>query len=185
MSGRGLSLYTAWELFCYNCLSSILFPRTKKLTCGYCLSLSVSFLLFFLFSVFLGKNILIFSRKWKTYFINICLHPFFISSLLSPLLLIFLCYLSNLFILNICLQWALMTMLDPRGSLANLLYIGYGGNPASALHVTRRRSVDRKKQQTERNVFHCLVFGPKNAGKSTLLNSFLGRYCLEPMSCPL
>jgi hypothetical protein len=121
----------------------------------------------------------------EDFFINICLHPFFISSLLSPLLLIFLCYLSNLFILNICLQWALMTMLDPRGSLANLLYIGYGGNPASALHVTRRRSVDRKKQQTERNVFHCLVFGPKNAGKSTLLNSFLGRYCLEPMSCPL
>ncbi|KAG5246196.1 GTP-binding family protein [Salix suchowensis] len=82
---------------------------------------------------------------------------------------------GNLTLKGFLSKWALMTMLDPRGSLANLLYIGYGGNPASALHVTRRRSVDRKKQQTERNVFHCLVFGPKNAGKSTLLNSFIGR----------
>ncbi|KAJ6773900.1 MITOCHONDRIAL RHO GTPASE 2 [Salix purpurea] len=82
---------------------------------------------------------------------------------------------GNLTLKGFLSEWALMTMLDPRGSLANLLYIGYGGNPASALHVTRRRSVDRKKQQTERNVFHCLVFGPKNAGKSTLLNSFIGR----------
>ncbi|CAK7346604.1 unnamed protein product [Dovyalis caffra] len=82
---------------------------------------------------------------------------------------------GNLTLKGFLSEWALMTMLDPRGSLANLLYIGYGGNPASALRVTRRRSVDRKKQQTERNVFHCLVFGPKNAGKSALLNSFLGR----------
>lgn len=71
-----------------------------------------------------------------------------------------------------------MTRLDPSRSLANLIYIGYNGDPASALHVTRRRSVDRKKQRTERNVFQCLVFGPKNSGKSALLSSLLGRYCL-------
>ncbi|XP_028789287.1 mitochondrial Rho GTPase 2-like isoform X1 [Neltuma alba] len=72
-------------------------------------------------------------------------------------------------------QWALMTLLDPRSCLANLIYIGYSGNPAAALRVTRRRSVDRKKQKTERNVFQCYVFGSKNAGKSTLLYSFLRR----------
>lgn len=72
-------------------------------------------------------------------------------------------------------QWALMTALDPRLSLANLVYIGYGGDPASALRTTRRRSVDRKKQRSERNVFQCFVFGPKSAGKSSLLNSLLGR----------
>ncbi|KAF7818316.1 mitochondrial Rho GTPase 2-like isoform X1 [Senna tora] len=72
-------------------------------------------------------------------------------------------------------QWALMTLLDPPCSLANLIYIGYSGNPAAALRVTRRRSVDRKKQTTERNVFQCYVFGSKNAGKSTLLYSFLKR----------
>ena len=71
-----------------------------------------------------------------------------------------------------------MTSLDPQLSLANLVYIGYGGDPASALRVTRRRSIDCKKQKTERNVFQCFVFGPKSAGKSSLLNSLLGRYCI-------
>ncbi|KEH23750.1 putative small GTPase superfamily, EF-hand domain pair [Medicago truncatula] len=72
-------------------------------------------------------------------------------------------------------QWALMTLLDPPCTLANLIYIGYSGNPAAALRVTRRRSVDRKKQTTERNVFQCYVFGSKNAGKSALLDALLGR----------
>ncbi|XP_057966569.1 mitochondrial Rho GTPase 1-like isoform X2 [Malania oleifera] len=72
-------------------------------------------------------------------------------------------------------EWALMTLLDPARTLANLTYIGYAGDLTSAVRVTRRRLLDRKKQQTERNVFHCFVFGPKNAGKSALLNSFLGR----------
>ncbi|MED6210465.1 hypothetical protein PIB30_064371 [Stylosanthes scabra] len=72
-------------------------------------------------------------------------------------------------------QWALMTLLDPTVSLANLIYLGYSGNPATALRVTRRRSADRKKQTTERNVFQCYVLGSKNAGKSALLNSFLER----------
>nr|XP_027096847.1 mitochondrial Rho GTPase 1-like [Coffea arabica]XP_027115679.1 mitochondrial Rho GTPase 1-like [Coffea arabica] len=72
-------------------------------------------------------------------------------------------------------EWALMTLLNPNQSLANLIYIGYNCDAASAFHVTRRRSVDRKKQRTERDVHQCFVFGPKNAGKSTLLKSFLGR----------
>ncbi|KAH1194887.1 Mitochondrial Rho GTPase 2 [Glycine max] len=72
-------------------------------------------------------------------------------------------------------QWVLMTLLDPPCSLANLIYIGYSGNPAAALRVTRRRAVDRKKQATEKNVFQCYVFGSKNAGKSALLDSLLGR----------
>ncbi|XP_048432626.1 mitochondrial Rho GTPase 1-like [Pyrus x bretschneideri] len=71
-------------------------------------------------------------------------------------------------------EWALMTLLNPNRSLANLIYVGYNGSPASAIHVTRKRSVDRKRKKTERNV-SCFVFGPKNAGKSPLLNSFIGR----------
>ncbi|KAI8522884.1 hypothetical protein RHMOL_Rhmol13G0031700 [Rhododendron molle] len=71
--------------------------------------------------------------------------------------------------------WAFMTLRDPARSLANLIYIGYNCDPASALRVTSRRLADRKKQQTDRNVFQCFVFGPKNAGKSALLKSFLGR----------
>lgn len=69
-----------------------------------------------------------------------------------------------------------MTLLDPQKSLANLICIGYGHDSASTFSVTRKRSVDRKKQRTERNVFQCFVFGPKKSGKSALLDSFLGRY---------
>ncbi|KAL5792946.1 hypothetical protein ACOSP7_001540 [Xanthoceras sorbifolium] len=83
--------------------------------------------------------------------------------------------MGNLTLNGFLSEWALMTLLDPRRSLANLIYIGYGGDPASTLRVTRRRLTDRKKQRTERNVFRCFVFGPKKAGKSALLNSFLGR----------
>ncbi|KAE8687308.1 Mitochondrial Rho GTPase 2 [Hibiscus syriacus] len=72
-------------------------------------------------------------------------------------------------------EWALMTLLDPARSLENLIYIGYPGDPSSAIRVTRRRRLDRKKQQSERTVLHCFVFGPANAGKSALINSFLGR----------
>lgn len=72
-------------------------------------------------------------------------------------------------------KWALMTLLDPAGSMANLIYIGYSSDPASAFHVTRRRRLDRKRQQSQRNVFQCFVFGQKNAGKSALLNAFIGR----------
>ncbi|XP_024017356.1 mitochondrial Rho GTPase 2 isoform X2 [Morus notabilis] len=83
--------------------------------------------------------------------------------------------LGNLSLNGFLSEWDLMTLLDPFRSLANLVYIGYNGDPASALRVTRRRTIDRKKQRTERSVFQCFVFGPKNAGKSTLLDSLLGR----------
>ncbi|PWA79132.1 mitochondrial Rho GTPase [Artemisia annua] len=72
-------------------------------------------------------------------------------------------------------QWALMTLLDPAQSLAYLRYLGYTGDPATAFRVTRKRSLDVKKKHTDRHVFQCFVFGPKNAGKSALLSSFVGR----------
>ncbi|KAJ8772033.1 hypothetical protein K2173_027210 [Erythroxylum novogranatense] len=72
-------------------------------------------------------------------------------------------------------EWALMTLLDPSRAVENLIYLNYPGDPATAVRVMRKRCLDRKKQQSERNVFQCFVFGPKHAGKSALLNSFLGR----------
>ncbi|PON55290.1 Parvalbumin [Parasponia andersonii] len=83
--------------------------------------------------------------------------------------------LGNLSLNGFLSEWALMTLLDPLRSLANLMYIGYSGDPASALRVNRRRIIDQKKHKTERNVFQCFVFGAKNAGKSALLNSLLER----------
>ncbi|XP_058083683.1 mitochondrial Rho GTPase 1-like isoform X3 [Magnolia sinica] len=73
------------------------------------------------------------------------------------------------------LLWTLMTLVEPASSLANLIYIGYSGDPASAFHITRRRRLDCKRQQSQRNVLQCYVFGPKNAGKSALLNALIGR----------
>ncbi|XP_052187372.1 mitochondrial Rho GTPase 1-like isoform X2 [Diospyros lotus] len=72
-------------------------------------------------------------------------------------------------------EWALMTLLDPIRSIENLIYIGYAGDPSSAIRITRRRQLDRKKQQSDRTVFQCFVFGPKKAGKSALLSSLIGR----------
>ncbi|XP_061337998.1 mitochondrial Rho GTPase 1-like [Gastrolobium bilobum] len=74
-------------------------------------------------------------------------------------------------------EWALMTLLNPTFSVENLIYIGYPGDPSSAIRVTRKRRLDRKKQHSERNVLQCFVFGPRKAGKSALLNSFIaGKY---------
>ena len=72
-----------------------------------------------------------------------------------------------------------MTLLDPAFSMENLIYIGYSSDISSAVHVTRKRRLDRKKQQCERNVFQCFVFGPKKSGKSALLDAFLGRSSYE------
>ncbi|XP_015695223.1 mitochondrial Rho GTPase 1-like [Oryza brachyantha] len=72
-------------------------------------------------------------------------------------------------------KWALMTLLHPPSSFANLIYVGYSGDFDSAFTTTRKRKVDRKKQQTQRNVFQCYVFGPRGAGKTALLQSFLKR----------
>lgn len=79
-------------------------------------------------------------------------------------------------------EWALMTLLDPSRAMENLIYLGYPGDHSNAVRITRRRRLDRKKQQSERNVFQCFVFGPKNAGKSALLNSFVGRSFSETSS---
>ncbi|KAK2972484.1 hypothetical protein RJ640_017656 [Escallonia rubra] len=72
-------------------------------------------------------------------------------------------------------EWALMTLLDPIRSVENLIYIGYSGDPPSAIRVTRKRRTDRRKQQTDRNILQCFVFGPHQSGKSALLAAFIGR----------
>jgi mitochondrial Rho GTPase 1 len=74
------------------------------------------------------------------------------------------------------LQWALMTLLEPTFSVENLIYIGFPSDPSTAVRVTRRRSLDRKMQHSDRNVLQCFVFGPRGAGKSALLKSFIRWY---------
>ncbi|PIA30248.1 hypothetical protein AQUCO_05700154v1 [Aquilegia coerulea] len=72
-------------------------------------------------------------------------------------------------------KWSLMTLLEPNKSLANLIYIGYVGDPASAFDITKARRLNSTKKQSERKVLQSFVFGPNGAGKSALLNSFLRR----------
>nr|AUS89406.1 MIRO GTPase 2-like protein [Sesuvium portulacastrum] len=72
-------------------------------------------------------------------------------------------------------KWALMTLLEPAKSVEYLKYLMYGGDASSAIRLTRKRRTDRKKRQSERNVYQCFVFGPKKAGKSALLDASLGR----------
>uniref|UniRef100_A0A0E0CA66 Mitochondrial Rho GTPase n=1 Tax=Oryza meridionalis TaxID=40149 RepID=A0A0E0CA66_9ORYZ len=78
-------------------------------------------------------------------------------------------------------KWTLMTLIHPSNSFANLIYVGYPGDFDSAFTTTRKRRVDRKKKQTQRNVFQCYVFGPRHAGKTSLLQSFLKR---QPSDAP-
>ncbi|MFQ6640655.1 hypothetical protein Gotur_016076, partial [Gossypium turneri] len=75
-----------------------------------------------------------------------------------------------------------MKTLNKHLKLLFLLFSFSTGDFSSAIGITGRRRLDRKKQQSERNVFQCFVFGPANAGKSALMNSFLGRPYLDSYS---
>ncbi|KAI4294914.1 hypothetical protein MLD38_040802 [Melastoma candidum] len=77
-------------------------------------------------------------------------------------------------------EWSLMTLLDPAKSLENIVYIEYPVDPSSAVRSTKKRRITRKKQQADRNVFYCWVFGPEKPSKLSLLNSFLGRPFSDP-----
>jgi Ras family protein T1 len=70
----------------------------------------------------------------------------------------------------------MMTLLDYRTTLNYLAYLGYDeGDIRQAVHVTRSRKADRKKNKVTRNVFLCYVFGAKHSGKSSLLRSFINK----------
>ena len=71
-----------------------------------------------------------------------------------------------------------MTLLEPARSVEHLICIGFQGDPLSAIRITRRRLLDRKKKRCERKVVQCFVFGPNSARKSALLNCFLGRFAI-------
>ncbi|XP_074600717.1 mitochondrial Rho GTPase [Brevipalpus obovatus] len=72
--------------------------------------------------------------------------------------------------------WILMTNVDVKKTMELLAYLGYNekeDNQLSAIHVTRDKRIDLQKRQTTRTVFCCHVIGPKDAGKSSFLKSFL------------
>ncbi|UYV79795.1 RHOT2 [Cordylochernes scorpioides] len=75
--------------------------------------------------------------------------------------------------------WVLVTLLNVKRTLEYLAYLGYVENPGepqtSAVTVTREKGADPKKQLGDRNVYLCQVIGPQGAGKSSIMQAFLGR----------
>lgn len=51
------------------------------------------------------------------------------------------------------MRWRLMANSDPRSALANILYLGYDGDPASLFTITKPRRQERKPEQRSRTVF--------------------------------
>lgn len=90
-------------------------------------------------------------------------------------------FLHNLYMLYVTntisswLQWDLMTLIDPPQSLAYLIYLGYTGDPATAFCVTRKRSLDFKKQHTQRHVFQCFVFWPQKFWQICIVDFICGK----------
>ncbi|XP_074178849.1 mitochondrial Rho GTPase 2 isoform X2 [Rhinolophus sinicus] len=77
-------------------------------------------------------------------------------------------------------QWTLVTYLDVQRCLEHLGYLGYPilckqDSQAHAITVTREKTLDQEKGQTQRNVLLCKVVGARGVGKSSFLQAFLGR----------
>ncbi|XP_023672342.2 mitochondrial Rho GTPase 2 [Paramormyrops kingsleyae] len=76
-------------------------------------------------------------------------------------------------------QWMLTAYLDVRCCLGYLGYLGYPvlteqDSQIAAVMVTREKTIDLEKGQTQRSVFLCKVFGCHGAGKTAFLQTFLG-----------
>ncbi|KAH9365932.1 hypothetical protein HPB48_012202 [Haemaphysalis longicornis] len=76
-------------------------------------------------------------------------------------------------------HWALTTALDVHKTLECLAYLGYIGasdeNQLSAVQVTSEKQLESQQQrQSTRQVLHCRVLGPQDAGKTCFLRGLLG-----------
>lgn len=90
-------------------------------------------------------------------------------------------------------QWSMTTFLDYRTTLEYLGYFGYGDRvertdkrsgeepTTTALRVTRQRKTRKRDGRVyrasvaDRTVFNCFILGARGCGKTSLLESFLGR----------
>uniref|UniRef100_A0A158R4B8 Mitochondrial Rho GTPase n=1 Tax=Syphacia muris TaxID=451379 RepID=A0A158R4B8_9BILA len=71
--------------------------------------------------------------------------------------------------------WIMTTFLDIAHALELLAYLGFQMRHESQLDaITRDKRIDYTEKFTARNVFQCHVIGPKNAGKTAFVHSFVG-----------
>ncbi|KAH3671597.1 hypothetical protein OGAPHI_000300 [Ogataea philodendri] len=87
-------------------------------------------------------------------------------------------------------QWSMTTFLDYKVTLAYLGYFGYEDKSANgkvsstttALRITKSRKMKKRNNRlyrggvSDRTVFNCFVLGAPGCGKTSLMESFLGRH---------
>jgi len=77
--------------------------------------------------------------------------------------------------------WNLTSLLDPEKCCQLLAHLGYDyytphlPHKAAPLAETKDRKADLAKRQTNKTVYSCLVVGPRDAGKTTFCQRFLGK----------
>eukprot|EP00088_Acartia_fossae_P034330 TRINITY_DN35243_c0_g1_i2.p1 TRINITY_DN35243_c0_g1~~TRINITY_DN35243_c0_g1_i2.p1 ORF type:complete len:508 (-),score=61.70 TRINITY_DN35243_c0_g1_i2:215-1657(-) len=78
--------------------------------------------------------------------------------------------------------WHLKALLNPEKCRQTLAYLGYDylspavASKPSPLALTKDKPGDMAKQhQSSKSVYSCLVIGPRDAGKTTFCQTFLGR----------
>lgn len=85
-------------------------------------------------------------------------------------------------------QWSMTTFLDYKITTAYLVYFGFEEDARVALQITRPRRMRRRSGRlyrssvSDRKVLNCFVLGNPKSGKSSLLESFLGRPFAETYS---
>ncbi|OUM55869.1 hypothetical protein BVG19_g5479 [[Candida] boidinii] len=93
-------------------------------------------------------------------------------------------------------QWSMTTYLDYKTTLAYLGYLGFEGNKSKngalnttvALNITKQRKLRKRNGKTyrspikDRTVFNCYILGASGCGKTSLIESFLGRHYSETYS---
>lgn len=78
-------------------------------------------------------------------------------------------------------QWSMTTFLNYRITTEYLIYFGYEEDALSALQVTKTRKTRRRSGKlyrapiNDRTVFNCFIIGKAYCGKTSILESFLGR----------
>ena len=78
--------------------------------------------------------------------------------------------------------------LDPEKCCKLLAHLGYDyytphlPYKAAPLAETKDRKADLAKRQTNKTVYSCLVVGPRDAGKTTFCQRFLGKTIEETTS---
>uniref|UniRef100_A0A914RV14 EF-hand domain-containing protein n=1 Tax=Parascaris equorum TaxID=6256 RepID=A0A914RV14_PAREQ len=81
--------------------------------------------------------------------------------------------------------WILTTFMNVSLTMELLAYLGFNMRHHSqldAIRVTRDRRMDLLEKRTTRNVFQCHVIGPRSAGKTAFIQSFLGRSLADVLS---